>query len=31
MRTMESAEMRFLRAIAGFRMADHERNEEIRE
>jgi len=28
---MEAVEMRFVRAVAAFRMTGHERNEEIRE
>jgi hypothetical protein len=28
---MQTAEMRFLRAVTGYRMTDHKRNEDIRE
>jgi hypothetical protein len=30
-RRMEAAEMRFLRSVAGYRLIDHRRNEDIRE
>jgi len=31
MRRVQTAEMRFVRAVAGYRMTDHKRNEDIRE